>query len=536
MTNPLRLTSIASRVLLPWVILLLLAAGLAGYRYQQLQFNARLAQHTALHRQAASLANHLRELALDRWSDALLYRITPDPHANERVNQSERAILARIEAIERLFDNNQEHAFHVTAVQDSGLLDGYRLARVGIAELYRQFFQAVDAKDAAHQERLQALLAIKLRQIRASLDDLTAYQVKTERLAMAQQQAIQQRGEGIFFGLLTILILLGMAFSRYQTLTIARPLDQLTRAARQIGAGRDVDLSGFKGTGEISELAAAFDQMVQALRASHRDLQAQKDQLAAAYAEVEAKVRQRTADLTQRGMELETANKDLENFSYSVSHDLRAPLRAIDGFIAILLEEQADRLDDEGRRMFGIVADNARKMGHLIDDILAFSRAGRLELDTREVDMAALVREAWSSLEENHRGRAVELRLDDLPGARCDPRALRQVWQNLLDNAIKFTRDRDPARIEVGAVREGDFIRYRIQDNGVGFNAEYTDKLFVLFQRLHGMDEFEGTGVGLAIVKLFIQKHGGEVSATATPGQGACFSFTLPSPAETLAH
>lgn len=531
-----RLTTISARVLLPWGTLLLLAVGLAGYRYQQLQFNAQLEQHTALHRQAVTLANDLREQALDRWANALLYRITPDPHAIERVNQSERAILTKIEAIERLFAGNREHHFHVTPLHDSGLLDDYRMARTGIAELYRQFFQAVDATDAEHQERLQTLLAIKLRQIRASLDDLAIYQVKTERLAMARQQVIQQRGEGIFFGLLTILILLGMAFSRYQTLTIARPLGRLTHAARQIGQGREVELTGYQGPGEISELAAAFGQMVHALRASHRDLQAQKDRLATAYAEVEARVRQRTADLTQRTTELETANKDLENFSYSVSHDLRAPLRAIDGFIAILLEEQADRLDDEGRRMFGIVADNARKMGHLIDDILAFSRAGRLELDTSEVDMAALVREAWDRLLENAPGLSAELRLDDLPPARCDPRALRQVWQNLLDNAIKFSRDRDPAIIEISAVVEAHFIRYQVQDNGVGFNPEYTDKLFVLFQRLHGMDEFEGTGVGLAIVKRFIQKHGGEVSATATPGQGACFSFTLPRPADSLEH
>ena len=422
-----RLASIAARVLLPWVILLLLAVGLTGYRYHQLQVNERLEQHNALHRRAVALANDIRELALQRWADALLYRMAPDPRAIERLNRSEQATLAKLDTIEHLFAGSQGHHFHTTPQQDRRMLDAYRGARAGITDLYAQFVRAVDAGDSARQEQLQTLLTIKIRQVQASLDDLLVYMVKTERLAHAQQMRVEHQGERVFFGLLAVLILLGMAFSRYQTLAIARPLARLAQSARQIGQGREVDLDNFGGPGEIGELATEFKQMVNALRASHRDLQAQKDRLAAAYAEVEAKVRQRTADLTQRSTELETANKDLENFSYSVSHDLRAPLRAIDGFIAILLEEQSDRLDDEGRRMFGIVAENARKMGHLIDDILAFSRAGRLELDATEVDMSALVREVWSKLRENAPERVVELRLDELPGVRCDPRALRQV-------------------------------------------------------------------------------------------------------------
>jgi light-regulated signal transduction histidine kinase (bacteriophytochrome) len=243
---------------------------------------------------------------------------------------------------------------------------------------------------------------------------------------------------------------------------------------------------------------------------------------------LEREVQQRTTELSRRTTELETANHDLENFSYSVSHDLRAPLRAIDGFIAMLLEDHAAQLDDEGRRMFGVVSDNARKMGHLIDDILAFSRAGRLELDPAPVDMHALAQEVWSGLVQSNEGRAIELQLDDLPAAQCDPRALRQVWQNLLGNAIKFTLGRNPAIVSISAAEDDGFIRYQVADNGVGFNSDYAGKLFVLFQRLHGMDEFEGTGVGLAIVKRFIQKHGGQVSGTGILGQGATFNFTLP--------
>jgi PAS domain S-box-containing protein len=257
------------------------------------------------------------------------------------------------------------------------------------------------------------------------------------------------------------------------------------------------------------------------LRESLVELEFANRQIADDRAKLEERVAERTASLR-------TANADLENFSYSVSHDLRAPLRAIDGFISILQEEHAGGLSEDGRRMFGIVAENARKMGHLIDDILAFSRAGRLELEVVPVDMEALVREVWAGLTDSIGERQIELRLGYVPPITCDPRAIRQVWQNLLGNAIKFTRDRKLAVVEVSARDEGDCIRYQVMDNGVGFKVEYADKLFVLFQRLHGMDEFEGTGVGLAIVKRFVEKHGGEVLAVGVKDQGAEFGFTLP--------
>ncbi|NCA89595.1 MAG: HAMP domain-containing protein [Gammaproteobacteria bacterium] len=196
-------------------------------------------------------------------------------------------------------------------------------------------------------------------------------------------------------------------------------------------------------------------------------------------------------DITEQKRTLDAirqANADLEGFSYSVSHDLRAPLRAIDGFIAMLLEDHAGQLDAEGRRMFGVVQDNARKMGRLIDDILAFSRAGRLELDWQTVDTQALVQEVWASLDEQRADHEVRLELgDDLPAVWGDPRALRQIWSNLLGNAIKFCRDRHPGRIRVTAERLDDWVQFSVQDNGVGFDPAYAGKLFVLFQRLHGM-------------------------------------------------
>lgn len=243
-------------------------------------------------------------------------------------------------------------------------------------------------------------------------------------------------------------------------------------------------------------------------------------------------------EVKSRTLQLETANKDLESFSYSVSHDLKAPLRAIDGFSGIILEDYRDRLDDEGKRLLNVVRDNARKMGRLIDDILAFSRTGRKEFEIVKVDMEGLVSEVIDEIKADAADRNIRFEIKALPPVMGDRAALRQVFVNLIANAVKFTRTIETAVIEIGCIRQapgtrheaigtGDEVVYYVKDNGVGFDMQYSDKLFGVFSRLHSEDDFEGTGIGLAIVKRIIEKHGGRVHAEGKVGEGAVFYFTL---------
>jgi PAS domain S-box-containing protein len=250
--------------------------------------------------------------------------------------------------------------------------------------------------------------------------------------------------------------------------------------------------------------------------------------------EAEARVRSMNADLearvAARTAELQTAVQELEAFSYSVSHDLRAPLRAIDGFSQVVLKDFGPQLPETGQRYLNIIRDSAQKMGQLIDDLLAFSRLGRQAITRRPVDTSMLVREALDTLAPMRQGRIVDVRVGELPPSDCDPAMLRQVWINLLSNALKYTRNRPEARVEVGF----DGPEFYVRDNGTGFDMKYAHKLFHVFERLHRVDEFEGTGVGLAIVQRIVERHGGAVRVEAAPGQGAAFYFRLGEP-ETVA-
>jgi len=237
--------------------------------------------------------------------------------------------------------------------------------------------------------------------------------------------------------------------------------------------------------------------------------------------ELEQRVQERTRKLKE-------ANSELEAFSYSVSHDLRAPLRAIDGFSRILLEENADKLDADGRRVLDVIRHNTQNMGRLIDDLLAFSRLSRKQIEPCLVNMSELARDVFEQLKPGFVDQKIQFKLSDLPATYGDPALIRQVFVNLISNAAKYSRPRPESVIELEShSKNGDYV-YSVKDNGVGFDMAYSKKLFGVFQRLHSLEQFEGTGVGLAIVQRIVHRHGGVVWADARIDEGATFYFSLP--------
>lgn len=233
--------------------------------------------------------------------------------------------------------------------------------------------------------------------------------------------------------------------------------------------------------------------------------------------------------IAERTKELQSVNKELEAFAYSVSHDLRAPVRHIAGFTELLQRHAESCLDDKSRRHIGLILDSANRMGSLIDDLLAFSRVGRTQAQTTNVDLAQAARAVVNDLAPDVQGRNVNWTIGDLPNCEGDPALLRLVLANLVSNALKFTRTRDPAEIQIDSLNhKPDEIVVFVKDNGVGFDMKYKDKLFGVFQRLHSQEAFEGTGIGLATVQRIVQRHGGRVWAESKIDNGATFYVALP--------
>ncbi len=288
---------------------------------------------------------------------------------------------------------------------------------------------------------------------------------------------------------------LGMLVAFLLAQGFTRPIHQLVQGAQQIGLGNLDYRIELKSNDELGKLANTFNEAAGQLSHSRR--------------------------------ELEASNKELEAFSYSVSHDLRAPLRAIDGFSRILLEDYQTALPAEASRYLDLVCANTEKMGELVDDLLAFSRLSRQPLRKQTVAPEDIVRQVLADLHAEQDRRQIEIVIGDLPACEGDHALLKQVYVNLLANAIKFTSKREVARIEVSSIDRAGVRVYFVRDNGVGFDMQYVNKLFGVFQRLHRAEDYEGTGVGLAIVQRIINRHGGRVWAEAELDRGATFYFTL---------
>jgi signal transduction histidine kinase len=334
---------------------------------------------------------------------------------------------------------------------------------------------------------------------------------------MADLQDIRQRltrylGIASLVGLVSFGFALGL--SSWLQRRISRPLLELAHTARLVSAEKDYTVQVTADSrDEVGILVEAFNEMLTQIQWRDTALQQAHDEL-------EQRVIERTG-------QLEAANQELEAFSYSISHDLRAPLRAINGFARILLEEHAPHMTDAAQEYLSLVRDNAQQMGQLIDDLLAFARLSRQPLSKQPVAPADLVQQALNELRPLQEGRRINFTIGDLPLCQADPALLKQVLVNLLANALKFTGRREVAVIEVGCREAPGAHVYFVKDNGVGFNMAYANKLFGVFQRLHPAEEYEGTGVGLAIVQRIIHRHGGRIWAEAAVDQGATFSFTL---------
>jgi light-regulated signal transduction histidine kinase (bacteriophytochrome) len=271
----------------------------------------------------------------------------------------------------------------------------------------------------------------------------------------------------------------------------------------------------------------------QALREQLIERQRAEQALRRSHDELDRKVKERTAELRKANDDLHSVNTELEAFAYSVSHDLRAPLRHIAGFTEVLQRHSEPVLDDDSRRQIGMIMEAANRMDSLVDDLLAFSRLSRAETQTITIDLNQLVKEVVSQIAPDVQDRNIAWRIGCLPVCHGDPSMLRLVFANLVSNAVKFTRTRDQAEIEIDSLNQRlDEVVVFVKDNGVGFDMKYKDKLFGVFQRLHSQQAFEGTGIGLATVQRIIHRHGGRVWAEGSVNNGAIFYVALPKPGE----
>jgi signal transduction histidine kinase len=296
------------------------------------------------------------------------------------------------------------------------------------------------------------------------------------------------------------------------------------------GIKREINVSS-RARAEVVALNAGLEQRVEqrteALQSEIANHLQAREELARSEQEIRALNDQLEQRVTQRTAQLETANKELESFSYSVSHDLRAPLRHISGFSKILTEEFGATLDPQAQQYLRRIQEGTLRMGQLVDELLNLARVGRHELRLQVTGLNSVVQEVVSILNPESEGRQVEWKIADLPFVDCDPVLVKQVFQNLMANALKFTRPRERALIEISHKGENGQTVFMVRDNGVGFSMKYADKLFGVFQRLHRVEDFEGTGIGLVTVQRIVQKHGGRVWAESELDKGATFYFTL---------
>lgn len=303
---------------------------------------------------------------------------------------------------------------------------------------------------------------------------------------------------------------------------VSEPILNLTQLTTAISKNQNFTVQvEQKGKDEVGFLYEQFNNMLSQLLKRQNERDIAEEEIKSLNSSLEKKVADRT-------VLLEEAYKELEAFSYSVSHDLRAPLRHINGYLELLIKRNNDQLDEKGKHYTQSILEASNHMGHLIDDLLNFSRTGRMNMNLGIIDMNKALKDAITKLTPETKGRKIEWIINELPNVYADYSMMRQVWANLLSNAIKYSQKRDVAIIEVGSNIEEHEIVFFVKDNGAGFDMNYAQKLFGVFQRMHSNEEFEGTGIGLANVRQVIKRHNGRTWAEGEIDKGATFYFSIP--------
>ena len=334
-------------------------------------------------------------------------------------------------------------------------------------------------------------------------------------------------GDVARYALISVVVLMmsvvvAMVAARGIQQRFTQPVTRLVEAAKAVSHDHNyaIRVNSTGGNDELDLLVDTFNEMLARIQERDAEVEAGNQRYQGLTEELERRVIQRTS-------ELESTNRELEAFTYSVSHDLRAPLRRIDGFAKLLVDEYGTDLPEEARHYLGRVRDGTRQMGMLIDDLLNLGRLGRQAVKLQVTGLSSIVQRVTTSIMRDIEGREIDWRIQPLPFVECDPALIEVVFTNLISNAVKYTRPRSPAVIQVGAIADNGLQVIFVRDNGVGFSMKYADKLFGVFQRLHRAEDFEGTGVGLATVQRILHKHAGTIWAEAELDKGACFYFTL---------